>query len=116
MAAGCSNRFGLLEPRRHCGGCGGVYCGSHALHVENFTSRYCPTCLAVLAQGNSLGLLSRGGSAQASRAVSRRPSVSVVVDSAPVSAHSGAPDQSPSPRVPSGSASAAGTGTLSPAV
>ncbi|KAL1405839.1 Beige protein-like 1 [Vanrija albida] len=77
MCKGCTRHFGLLEPRRHCGGCGGVFCGSHAVHVEGFSARYCDSCKTVLAYASALGLLqSRLGSRAGSRQVSRRPSVS----------------------------------------
>ncbi|WOO83333.1 Beige 1 [Vanrija pseudolonga] len=81
MAEGCTRHFGLLEPRRHCGGCGGAFCGSHAVHVEGFNARYCDTCKTVLSYASALGLLqsrlaSHAGSRQTSRQTSRRPSVS----------------------------------------
>nr|XP_018262052.1 uncharacterized protein I303_05067 [Kwoniella dejecticola CBS 10117]OBR84210.1 hypothetical protein I303_05067 [Kwoniella dejecticola CBS 10117] len=78
MAQGCSRHFGLLEPKRHCGGCGGAFCGTHALHVETFTMRYCDTCRIQLSIASAQGILRSGRATLAtpSRAVSRRNSLS----------------------------------------
>lgn len=88
MAPGCGRHFGLLEPRRWCAGCGGAFCGSHALQVEFFEQRYCEICLGRLGEASELGLVgrsrmgSRANSLDPSRvqsaAGSRRPSVSGV--------------------------------------
>nr|XP_019045287.1 hypothetical protein I302_05676 [Kwoniella bestiolae CBS 10118]OCF24217.1 hypothetical protein I302_05676 [Kwoniella bestiolae CBS 10118] len=77
MAQGCVRHFGLLEPKRHCGGCGGAFCGTHALHVETFTMRYCDTCRIQLSIASAQGILrsNRGTLAPPSRAVSRRNSL-----------------------------------------
>ncbi|WWC88365.1 uncharacterized protein L201_003276 [Kwoniella dendrophila CBS 6074] len=77
MAQGCSRSFGLLEPKRHCGGCGGAFCGTHALHVEKFTMRYCDTCRIQLSIASAQGILRSGKATLAppSRAVSRRNSL-----------------------------------------
>ncbi|WWC96475.1 hypothetical protein V866_003343 [Kwoniella sp. B9012] len=77
MAQGCARHFGLLEPKRHCGGCGGAFCGTHALHVETFTMRYCDTCRIQLSIASAQGILrsGRGALAPPSRAVSRRNSL-----------------------------------------
>lgn len=85
--ADCGRRFGLLEPRRHCGGCGGLFCTQDCLHIEGLTQRYCPSCRVSLALG--MGLMgsransrrnssvpgSRVGSRAGSRAGSRRNSL-----------------------------------------
>jgi hypothetical protein len=90
MADKCGRHFGLLEPKRHCGGCGGVFCGTHAVHVESFNHRYCDECRSQLSYASATGILSnrrdsarptsrpvsRRGSVSASRPGSRRPSVS----------------------------------------
>ena len=57
MAAQCGRHFGLLEPRRHCGGCGGAFCGTHAVHVETLEHRYCETCRSQLSSASSSGVL-----------------------------------------------------------
>jgi hypothetical protein len=85
MVPGCGRAFGLLEPRRWCGGCGGAFCGSHALQVEFFEQRYCEICRDRLGEASELGLVgrsrmgSRAGSLDPSRvgsvAGSRRPSI-----------------------------------------
>ncbi|KAL7420576.1 Beige protein-like 1 [Cryptotrichosporon argae] len=99
MAESCTRQFGLLEPRRHCGGCGGLFCGSHAVHVESFNQRHCEQCRLRLAHATALGVLapSRRGSggphsaalggygqggpgATASGAASRRGSLLVLRD------------------------------------
>ncbi|EIW67560.1 hypothetical protein TREMEDRAFT_69630 [Tremella mesenterica DSM 1558] len=59
MQSGCGRHFGLLEPRRHCGGCGGLFCGTHAVHVELLTLRYCPSCRDRLSLVNVLGIFGR---------------------------------------------------------
>lgn len=66
--ADCGRRFGLLEPRRHCGGCAGVFCNQDCLHIDGFNMRYCPNCRVTLALG--MGLMG-------SRVNSRRGSLSV---------------------------------------
>lgn len=81
----CGRHFGLLEPRRTCGGCGGAFCGSHALHVEFFEHRYCATCRDRLGEAEAAGIVGRSrlpsvapsaaGSRVGSRQVSRRPSI-----------------------------------------
>nr|XP_019013052.1 uncharacterized protein I206_02549 [Kwoniella pini CBS 10737]OCF51833.1 hypothetical protein I206_02549 [Kwoniella pini CBS 10737] len=77
MAQNCSRHFGLLEPKRHCGGCGGAFCGTHALHVETFTMRYCDTCRIQLSIASAQGILRSGRNTLTtpSRAVSRRNSL-----------------------------------------
>ncbi|WVR06613.1 hypothetical protein IAU60_003645 [Kwoniella sp. DSM 27419] len=78
MAERCGRHFGLLEPKRHCGGCGGAFCGTHALHVETFTMRYCEACRVQLSIASAQGVLqSRRGSLMppGSRSVSRRNSL-----------------------------------------
>ncbi|KLT43791.1 beach-domain-containing protein [Cutaneotrichosporon oleaginosum] len=85
MAPDCGRTFGLLEPRRWCGGCGGAFCGSHALQLEFFEQRYCDVCRDRLGEASELGLVgrsrvgSRAGSLDPSRVGSvvgsRRPSV-----------------------------------------
>ncbi|WWD18748.1 hypothetical protein CI109_103202 [Kwoniella shandongensis] len=57
MSERCSRHFGLLEPKRHCGGCGGAFCGTHALHVETFTMRYCDSCRTQLSIASAQGIL-----------------------------------------------------------
>ena len=39
----------FAEPRRHCGGCGGVFCSADAVAIIGFSARYCPGCRVVLA-------------------------------------------------------------------
>ncbi|GMK59712.1 hypothetical protein CspeluHIS016_0803180 [Cutaneotrichosporon spelunceum] len=72
MAHGCGRHFGLLEPRRWCAGCGGAFCGAHALHVEHFEHRYCDICRGRLGEASELGLMGR--SRLGSRVGSRDPS------------------------------------------
>nr|ODN91829.1 hypothetical protein L203_01081 [Cryptococcus depauperatus CBS 7841] len=78
MAGGCTRHFGLLEPKRHCGGCGGAFCGTHALHVEAFAMRYCDACRAQLSIASAQGLLDsrRNAFTVPSNPVSRRGSIS----------------------------------------
>ncbi|WVQ73417.1 hypothetical protein IAR50_002989 [Cryptococcus sp. DSM 104548] len=80
MADRCGRNFGLLEPKRHCGGCGGSFCGTHALHVETFTMRYCDSCRQHLAIASAQGILNsrRDTLVPPSTAASRRGSVSQV--------------------------------------
>ncbi|ODN93441.1 hypothetical protein L198_05306 [Cryptococcus wingfieldii CBS 7118] len=77
MADRCGRNFGLLEPKRHCGGCGGTFCGTHALHVETFTMRYCDSCRQHLAIASAQGILDsrRDTLVPPSVAASRRGSV-----------------------------------------
>ena len=93
--ADCGRSFGILgscsltsiigrdtddrfaEPRRYCGGCGGMFCSQDALQIDGFESRYCPTCRVTMALGSGV-LGSRGGSRRGSSAfvdISRRGSV-----------------------------------------
>ncbi|WVQ84943.1 hypothetical protein IAT38_007106 [Cryptococcus sp. DSM 104549] len=74
----CGRHFGLLEPKRHCGGCGGAFCGTHALHVETFTMRYCDSCRAHLSIASAQGILNtrRDTLMAPSASASRRGSVS----------------------------------------
>ncbi|WVQ96281.1 hypothetical protein IAU59_003385 [Kwoniella sp. CBS 9459] len=76
MADRCARHFGLLEPKRHCGGCGGAFCGTHALHVETFTMRYCDTCRVQLSIASAQGVLRarKESLLPPSRSVSRRNS------------------------------------------
>ncbi|AFR98636.2 hypothetical protein C343_06613 [Cryptococcus neoformans C23] len=78
MAGTCTRHFGLLEPKRHCGGCGGAFCGTHALHVETFTMRYCDSCRAQLSIASAQGFLNsrRDNLMPPSGQSSRRPSIS----------------------------------------
>ncbi|ORX37123.1 hypothetical protein BD324DRAFT_427163 [Kockovaella imperatae] len=110
MAEHCGRHFGLLEPKRFCGGCGGSFCGTHAVHVESLEQRYCSDCRSQLAQsqnllnrrrdsaiatsrrGSSAGLASGANSRRASISIphgsaSRRPSVSHVLAKAAIAAH-----------------------------
>lgn len=45
------------EPKRYCGGCGGAFCGTHAVHVESFNGRYCEDCRAQLAEAQAMGVI-----------------------------------------------------------
>ncbi|WRT68074.1 uncharacterized protein IL334_005049 [Kwoniella shivajii] len=98
MAQACSRHFGLLEPKRHCGGCGGAFCGTHALHVETFTMRYCDSCRLQLSIASAQGILrsGRGSLAPPSRVASRRNSL--VGHSRRPSGDVRAPSQPPSRR------------------
>ncbi|OCF40285.1 hypothetical protein I317_05918 [Kwoniella heveanensis CBS 569] len=112
MADRCARHFGLLEPKRHCGGCGGAFCGTHALHVETFTMRYCDTCRVQLSIASAQGVLrSRKESLiPPSRSVSRRNSFNT--HSRRPSADKRLPASSPSqPGSRRGSADQTGTGT-----
>ncbi|KAN0061326.1 Beige protein-like 1 [Thecaphora frezii] len=50
MNSTCSKRFGVLESRRACGGCGGLFCNGCAAHHRQFSTslRFCPSCHAVI--------------------------------------------------------------------
>ncbi|BEI85638.1 hypothetical protein CcaverHIS002_0510390 [Cutaneotrichosporon cavernicola] len=72
MSPSCGRHFGLLDPRRWCTGCGGAFCGAHALHVEFFENRYCDVCRGRLGEASELGLMGR--SRMGSRAGSLDPS------------------------------------------
>ncbi|EPQ31444.1 uncharacterized protein PFL1_00779 [Pseudozyma flocculosa PF-1] len=50
MNGGCGRRFGVLESRRTCGGCGGLFCNGCAAHHRQFATsiRFCPSCHAVV--------------------------------------------------------------------
>lgn len=65
----------MIEPRRHCGGCGGAFCGyvltstlsreqeadknrTHAVHVESMEKRYCESCRSQLSYASATGLMS----------------------------------------------------------
>jgi len=45
----CVDSISFAEPRRHCGGCGGVFCSADAVAIIGFSLRYCPGCRVVLA-------------------------------------------------------------------
>lgn len=60
----------MPEPRRFCGGCGGAFCSTDAIHLTGFEMRYCPECRVQLAL--SVDVIS----APASRVGSRRNSMS----------------------------------------
>ncbi|CBQ68488.1 related to WD repeat and FYVE domain-containing protein 3 [Sporisorium reilianum SRZ2] len=50
MNASCGKRFGLLESRKSCAGCGGLFCGACAAAHGEFAAqqRFCPHCHVVI--------------------------------------------------------------------
>ncbi|PWY97683.1 beach-domain-containing protein [Testicularia cyperi] len=58
MNGSCNKRFGLLESKRPCGGCGGLFCNACAAPHPGLGSgaRFCPSCHASI---DASGYLSR---------------------------------------------------------
>ncbi|TKY89529.1 hypothetical protein EX895_001314 [Sporisorium graminicola] len=50
MNPSCSKKFGLLESRKSCAGCGGLFCGACAAAHSEFGAqqRFCPHCHVVI--------------------------------------------------------------------
>ena len=51
MNASCNKRFGMLESRKSCAGCGGLFCAACATPHGEFAAqqRFCPHCHIVIA-------------------------------------------------------------------
>lgn len=54
MNLSCSKRFGILEGRRSCAGCGGLFCGACAASHTKFAAhqRFCPQCHDVISSSS----------------------------------------------------------------